>query len=57
MSFLLVMDYFFDKEASFPLDEGRTIGSSYTFFNEFFLINDGLFYLLLNSPSAAIAKH
>lgn len=56
MSFLLVICYFLDKEANFPLEEGRTTGSYSTFFNEFFLINVGLFYLLLKSPYAAIAN-
>jgi hypothetical protein len=57
ISFLLVIGYFFVKEASFPRENGRTTGSYSTFFNEFFLIKVGLFYLLLKSPSAAVAKH
>lgn len=47
--FLLVINgvYFLDNEDSFPLDKGRTAGSYYTFFNEFFLISDGFLSLLL----------
>ncbi len=56
MPFLLVIDYFLVKEASFPLEKGRTVGKSSTFFNEFFLIKVGLVYLLLKFPSAVKAK-
>lgn len=48
--------YFFVNEANLPLDDGLTDGSYYTFFREFFLINIGFFYLLLNSASAVTAK-
>ena len=33
----------FDKEDSFPLDEGRIVGNYSTFFNEFFRIRLGRF--------------
>ena len=48
--------YFFDSDDSFPLEDGRTAGSYSTFFNEFFLISNGFFYLELNSVSDVTAK-
>jgi hypothetical protein len=47
---------FLVKEANFPFDAGLTEGNYYTFFNEFFLISKGFFYLLLNSASEVTAK-
>jgi len=47
---------FLDKEESFPLEVGRIAGNSSTFFNEFFLISVGLFYILDASFSIVLAN-
>lgn len=48
-SFLLLRrGYFFDREDSFPLEEGRTAGSYSTFFREFLRISKGLRSFVLN---------
>lgn len=46
----------FDKEESFPLEDGRIVGNYSTFFNEFFRIRLGRFVSLDDSDSRKEAK-
>ncbi len=46
----------FDKEESFPLEDGRIVGNYSTFFNEFFRIRLGRLTSLEDSDSKKEAK-
>lgn len=46
---LVSPESFLDKDDSFPLDEGRIVGSYSIFFREFFLIKVGLLAEVLAS--------
>ena len=53
---LRVVESFFDKEESLPLEEGLTAGNYSTFFNEFLRIKVGLFPTLADSAYRWLTK-